>query len=171
MAAPRFFVSLPLTPAHVGAEVDLPDDTAHYAVRVRRLAVGDALTLFTGDGGEFAGMLVHAGKRDARVRIDAFTDGVPEPARDVTLVQAITATDTMDIIVRHAVELGARALQPVVSARSARFPDGAHGDKRLQHWRAVTVAGCEQCGRNRVPRVDAPLSFARRTNQNSETVC
>ena len=42
MAAPRFFVSIPLTPDAVGDDVALPEDAAHHAVRVRRLAMGDA---------------------------------------------------------------------------------------------------------------------------------
>jgi len=66
----------------------------------------------------------------------------------------------MDVIVRRAVELGAVALQPLVSERSARFPTGAHGEKRLAHWRGVAVAACEQCARNRVPVVHEPMPLA-----------
>jgi 16S rRNA (uracil1498-N3)-methyltransferase len=44
-----------------------------------------------------------------------------------------------------------------VSERSARFPAGDHGAKRLAHWRQVVVAACEQCGRNRVPEVHHPM--------------
>jgi len=160
MAAPRFFVTLPLAPALVGSEVVLPEAAAHHALRVRRLVAGDALVLFAGNGGEYAATLVHAGKREARVRIDAFAEGVAEPARAVVLAQGLVATDAMDAIVRHAVELGAAALQPLVTARSARFPAGAHGDKRVAHWRAIAVAACEQCGRNRIPAVADPLPLA-----------
>ena len=83
-----------------------------------------------------------------------------ESALTTTLAQAIVAADTMDTIVRHAVELGVAAIQPVVTERSARFPSGAHGDKRLAHWRHVARSGCEQCGRNRVPAVRDPVPLA-----------
>ncbi len=156
MAAPRFFVDLSLAPAAVGSEIALPDALAHYALRVRRLAPGDGLTLFTGAGGEYAATLTHAGKREARARIDAFAAGIAEPLRAVTLVQALVATDPMDAIVRHATELGVARVQPVVTERSARFPSGAHGERRVAHWRAIAVAACEQCGRNRVPDIAAP---------------
>jgi 16S rRNA (uracil1498-N3)-methyltransferase len=59
----------------------------------------------------------------------------------------------MDFVVRRAVELGVAAVQPVVAARSARFPSDERGRKRLAHWRQIAVAACEQCGRNRVPPV------------------
>ena len=69
-------------------------------------------------------------------------------------MQAIAANDAMDVVVRKAVELGVAAIQPVITARSARFPAGERGDKRLAHWRQIAVAACEQCGRNRIPPVD-----------------
>ena len=160
MAAPRFFVPAPLDPSAAGSEYALPDAPAHHALRVLRLSVGDPLTLFTGAGGEFAATLVRAGKRDAWVRLDAFLPVERESALAVTLVQGIAATDAMDTIVRRAVELGVAAIQPAVSARGARFPAGAHGDKRLAHWRQVAVAACEQCGRNRVPEVHDVIELA-----------
>jgi RsmE family RNA methyltransferase len=132
----------------------------HHALRVLRLGRGDDIALFDGTGGEYQGTIARAGKRDAWARIDAFDAVDRESALATTLVQAIVAADTMDAIVRHAVELGVAAIQPVVTERSARFPLGAHGDKRLAHWRQVARAGCEQCGRNRVPDVRDPVPLA-----------
>lgn len=153
MGAPRFFVSDRLPSPNVGTEVALPDDVAHHALRVLRLNVGDAITLFGGDGGEYAATITRAGKRDAWVTLDAHRAVDREASIAVTLVQALAASDAMDAIVRHAVELGVAALQPVITARSVRFPAGAHGDNRIAHWRSVVIAACEQCGRNRVPPV------------------
>jgi len=160
MGAPRFFARDALSTASVGTEAALPADVAHHALRVLRLTPGDAVVLFDGTGGEYAGTITRAGKRDAWARIDRFDPVDRESPFAVTLVQAITASDTMDAVVRHAVELGTAAIQPVITGRSARFPSGAHGDKRLAHWRQVAVAACEQCGRNRVPVVHAPLALA-----------
>lgn len=160
MRAPRFFFGAPLSPDVVGSEIALPDDVVHHALRVLRLATGDAMVLFDGRGGEHRATLVRAGKREAWVRIDAFDPADRESPLGVSLVQAITATDTMDAIVRHAVELGVAAIEPVVTERSARFPAGAHGDERLAHWREVAVAACEQCGRNRIPGVLAPVMLS-----------
>jgi 16S rRNA (uracil1498-N3)-methyltransferase len=137
----------------VGGVYALPDAVAHHALRVLRLAVGDRITLFTGAGGEFAATLTRADKREAAARIDAFDPVERESALAVTLVQGIAANDAMDHAVRRAVELGAAAIQPVLTTRSARIPDGERGAKRLAHWRQIVSAACEQCGRNRVPDV------------------
>jgi 16S rRNA (uracil1498-N3)-methyltransferase len=139
-SCPRFFMGEPAVPLIAGTEIALPDTVVHHATRVLRLGPG-------------------VGKREAWARIDAFHGRESEAPLAVTLVQAIAASDTMDIVVRRAVELGAAAIQPVESERSARFPAGAQGGKRLAHWRQVAVAACEQCGRNRVPAVHEATTF------------
>jgi len=139
----------------------LPDNVAHHALRVLRLAVGDRVVLFTGAGGEFAATLVRADKREAAARIDAFDPVERESALAVTLVQSIAANDAMDHAIRRAVELGAAAIQPVLTTRSARVPDGERGQKRLAHWCQIVIAACEQCGRNRVPEVRSVVSLER----------
>jgi 16S rRNA (uracil1498-N3)-methyltransferase len=153
MSVPRFHVASEIGAGDVGREIALPDAAAHHALRVLRLATGDAVTLFTGAGGEFAATLIRADKRNAWVLLDAFSAVERESALGVTLVQGIPASDAMDSIVRRAVELGVAAVQPVLAARSARFPSDERGAKRLVHWRQIVVAACEQCGRNRVPPV------------------
>jgi 16S rRNA (uracil1498-N3)-methyltransferase len=153
MSIARFHCPGELVAGDVGREYALPDAVAHHALRVLRLGVGDRIVLFTGAGGEFAATLARADKRDAAARIDAFDPVERESDFAVTLVQGIAANDAMDHAVRRAVELGAAAIQPVLTTRSARVPDGERGGKRLAHWRQIVIAACEQCGRNRVPEV------------------
>jgi 16S rRNA (uracil1498-N3)-methyltransferase len=160
MAAPRFFVSLDLSPLLAGQTVLLPEAAAHHAVRVLRLAAGDAVTLFTGAGGEYAATLVRVDKRGGAVRVERFDAVERESPFAVTLAQGIAANDAMDYAVRKTVELGVAAIQPLVTARSAPLPAGERSDKRLAHWRHVALAACEQCGRNRIPEIAAPLPLA-----------
>ncbi|MCE7876447.1 MAG: 16S rRNA (uracil(1498)-N(3))-methyltransferase, partial [Betaproteobacteria bacterium PRO3] len=70
----------------------------------------------------------------------------------IRLALAVLATDAMDYAVRKAVELGAAAIEPVVAARS----QGASRSNRGEHWRRIVLAACEQCGRNRIPPIEAP---------------
>ena len=161
MSVARFHCPGELVASDVGSEYALPDAVAHHALRVLRLAVGDAIVLFTGTGGEFAATLTRADKREAVARIDAFDPVGRESDFAVTLVQGIAANDAMDHAVRRAVELGAAAIQPVLTTRSARVPDGERGEKRLAHWRQIVIAACEQCGRNLVPAVHDVVTLER----------
>jgi 16S rRNA (uracil1498-N3)-methyltransferase len=160
MGSPRFHVEIPLGPAMIGETIPLPAAAAHHAVRVLRFAAGDALTLFDGAGGEYAALLARVERGQAHVRIESFDPVERESPFVVTIAQAIAANDAMDFALRKSVELGATALQPIVCERSAPLPSGERGDKRLAHWRGIAEAACEQCGRNRIPPVQAPLAWS-----------
>ena len=160
MGAPRFLTPTALSPSLAGSDVELDAHAAHHATRVLRLAVGAAVTLFDGTGGEYAATLVRADKRGATVRVERFLPIERESLYAVTLAQAIAASDAMDSALRKATELGVAAIQPIVTARSAPLPDGERGEKRVAHWRHVAAAAAEQSGRNRIPEIAAPRSFA-----------
>jgi 16S rRNA (uracil1498-N3)-methyltransferase len=152
-AAARLYCDLPLSP---GAEFALPEAAARHAVTVLRLQVGDALNLFNGEGGEYRASLVAVGKREARVRLIEFHPAERESPLAITLALGISAGERMDYSLQKATELGVSAIVPLATERSVVRLSAERADRRLQHWRHVVIAACEQCGRNRVPAV-APL--------------
>ena len=156
MTAPRFLSPARLAPELAGQTIELHESAAHHATRVLRLAVGDALTLFDGTGGEYAATLVRVDRRGAAVRIESFRSVDRESPLALTLAQGIAASDAMEYAIRKATELGATSIQPLVTARSAPLPSGERGERRVAHWRQIAIAACEQCGRNRVPDVLPP---------------
>jgi 16S rRNA (uracil1498-N3)-methyltransferase len=153
LAFPRLYIAEPMGPERVGRTMSLPDEPAHHAVRVLRLAPGDRATLFDGRGGEYAATLTQVGKRGAEVSVDAFLTVERESPLTVVLVQCVLASDAMDYAVRKATELGVAVVSPVVAERSQRIGDD-RSDKRLAHWRRIAIAACEQCGRNRLPAIE-----------------
>jgi 16S rRNA (uracil1498-N3)-methyltransferase len=94
------------------------------------------------------------------VRVDRFDPIERESPLTVTLAQAVIANDAMDYALRKATELGATAIQPVRTVRSAPLPSGERAERRRLHWQQVAVAACEQCGRNRVPAVASAVPLA-----------
>lgn len=155
---PRFHCSMPLAPGRV---VDLPESVAHHASRVLRLRSGDALTLFNGDGGEYTARILDIERTRVSAEILQWLDCERESTLAVTLVQALQAGEKMDSTIQKAVELGVRRIVPVVSRRSVLRLDGERALRRLQHWRGVIAAACEQCGRNRLPEIVAPEGLDR----------
>ncbi len=150
MAAPRFHVPQSLAE---GMPLSLPSAAAHHAARVLRLRAGDAVTLFNGQGGEYAARIVAIGKRDVEVEIGRHDPVERESLLAVTLVQSISSGERMDLTIQKAVELGVTRIVPVESARSVVRLDGERAAKRQQHWQQVAISACEQCGRNRIPEV------------------
>ena len=149
---PRFFCPFPL---HPGAHVELSTDATHHALKVLRVGAGDAAILFDGRGGQWRATLQPAGKA-LRATLEEFNGTDNEPPLDLTLVQALPASDKMDFVVQKAVELGVRRIQPVAAKRSVIKLSGERAERRVEHWRNISIAACEQSGRNQVPSV-API--------------
>jgi len=147
---PRFYLPETLAPDTL---ITLPDASAHHAARVLRLSVGDAVTLFNGRGGEWAGNIHHIGKRTVDVRVAAWQDVERETPLRITLAQGISSGERMDYALQKAVELGVHAIQPVACTRSVVKLSGERADRRRSHWQNLVIAACEQCARNRVPEV------------------
>ena len=152
MNSPRFYCPLPLTP---GALAGLPENAARHACRVLRLRVGDSLTLFDGQGGEYVGRIAVVERERVTVEVLAWQAVERESALSLTLVQALQAGEKMDLTVQKAVELGVSRIVPVASRRSVLRLEGERAVRRLAHWRGVVASACEQCGRNRLPEVTA----------------
>jgi 16S rRNA (uracil1498-N3)-methyltransferase len=159
MMTPRLFVGAEPQALTPGTDYALPGNAVRHAARVLRMRTGDALTLFTGAGGEYAATILRADRRAVTVRIERHDAVERESAWAVTLVQSLIAADLMDWIVRKAVELGVHAIAPVQAARSQAVP-GERAARRAEHWRQVAIAACEQCGRNRVPTILPSMSLA-----------
>ncbi len=150
---PRFFSpeALPREGAFP-RHVTLGEEVAGH-LRVLRMATGDAVRVFDGNGGEFAGVIESIGKREAHLLLAKHDPVERESPLAVTLVQSLATGDKMDWVVQKAVELGVTAIQPVDSARATVRLSAERAAKRLEHWRGIVIAACEQCGRNRLPKV------------------
>jgi 16S rRNA (uracil1498-N3)-methyltransferase len=155
MPAPRIYVDHALSP---GAELALGASGARH-VQVLRLQPGDALTLFDGRGGQWAGAVVAMSRREVRVRAAHHEAVERELPRAVTLAVGMPANERMDALIEKATELGVVQIQPLVCERSVLRVAGERAQRKAVHWRAVAVAACEQCGRNRVPDVAEPIGL------------
>lgn len=141
------------TPLSAGSTLDLPEGPARHLAQVLKMRPGERLTVFDGSGGEYAAEIVEAGRRDVRVRLDAFNPVDRESPLEVTLAQCVSKGDRMDYTIQKAVELGVTRIVPLLSERSVVRLDAERWDRKLEHWRGVVAAACEQSGRTQVPRV------------------
>lgn len=141
-----------------GAPLVLPDATARHVTHALRMRRGDALTLFTGAGGEWLSTIASLSRHEVVVVPQRHDPVERESAHRVTLVQAVIAADAMDFVVRKAVELGVATIVPLVAGRS-QAPDRDRLLRRHGHWMQIVIAACEQCGRNRIPSVAAPIGW------------
>ena len=143
-----------------GTEIVLPTQAGEHLTRVLRLPPGAPFTLFNGAGGEFSAALkASAGKR-VLAHVLAHTAVERESPLQVTLLQGIARGERMDLIVQKATELGVTRIVPFLAERSVVRLDPKQRLRKREHWQAIAISACEQCGRNRVPEVCEPTELA-----------
>lgn len=156
MPTPRFHSPLP---GHSAASFDLPPEAAHHATRVLRLRTGAAVQLFDGQGNALDAVITEiAGKRVVLGKLSPCS-GEPRPPLRIVLAQALSSSEKMDWIVQKATELGVAEIQPLNTERSVAKLSPERIARRLEHWRLVAISACEQCGRNSLPEINAPLDI------------
>ena len=159
-AAPRFHCATELS---TGAHLDLPPGAARH-VQVLRLQPGANITLFGGlagsaKGGEFMATITAMGRQSVQVLVGQHTPVERETNRRLYLAVGIPANERMDWLVEKATELGVAEIQPLMTERTVVRLDPQRGLKKLAHWQSIAVAACEQCGRNRLPVLHAPMAL------------
>lgn len=156
MRLTRIFLPGPL---RVGAEFALPTDSAHHVARVLRLNAGASLIVFDGESGEYRATISRIAAGAVSVQTNDLIRSISVPPLRITLVQGISRGERMDWALQKATELGVHRLAPVLTARSVVRLDDRQGEKKLEHWRNVVRSACEQCGRNDLPELLAPVAL------------
>lgn len=154
-----------LTRVHVaedlraGKRIPVEGAAANHITRVLRLRAGEPLTLFNGNGAEYAATILEFHRDTVVVEVGQEVAVSRESPLPFTLAQGISRGERMDWILQKATELGGSRIVPVFTERSVVRLDARQAERKLQHWRGIAVAACEQCGRNIVPRIAHPTDL------------
>jgi len=134
-------------PALTGSE-------ARHLSQVLRIRCGETITVFDGCGRRATAEVSNVARDRVALKLGA-VQVAPAPRPAITLVQAIPKGKTMDLIVQKAVELGAAAIQPLVTRHTVVQP----GDGKSDKWRRTALEACKQCGQDTLPHIAEPLTF------------
>lgn len=147
---PRLYLDAPLT---AGGRTTLERAQSHYLQDVLRLADGERVLVFNGRDGEWVARLT-SGKRAATLDIDS-QHRTQTNLPDLHYVFAPLKHARLDYMVQKAVEMGARALVPVITQRTqvARV--------NTERMRANVIEAAEQCGIISLAEVSEPLALDR----------
>jgi 16S rRNA (uracil1498-N3)-methyltransferase len=149
---PRFFVE----GVHaVGDVVDLSGADARKMRVVLRGRTGDRVEICDSGGNTFAASLVADDVRVA-ARLEERHSEAVEASREIVLYQSVPKGAKMDFIIEKATELGVTRIVPVMTERTI---GAASGDAKIDRWNRLARTAAAQCGRSRVPVVDAPVRW------------
>ena len=148
--APRLFVDAAL---NQGARIELERNQSNYLGNVLRLSAGESILVFNGHDGEWQAQI------DGRKRPDGLTiitqtrpqDRLP----DIAYVFAPLKHARLDYMVQKAVEMGASALQPVLTRHTQV------SRVNVERMRANVIEAAEQCGILSLAKVVEPVALDR----------
>lgn len=146
----------------------LDEAAAHHVARVLRMQIGDALRVFNGQGGEYAAIITAIDKKKVSIALGDFDPINRESPLQIHLGQSLALGDRMDYAIQKCVEMGVHEITPLWTERSNVKLDPARLESRLQHWQKLIISACEQCGRNYLPLLHAPVSFSTWINKPAE---
>ncbi|UPJ68678.1 16S rRNA (uracil(1498)-N(3))-methyltransferase [Bradyrhizobium sp. 191] len=154
--APRLFVDAALVQ---DARVSLDRDQSNYLGNVLRLAAGAEVLAFNGRDGEWQAAIEGRKRPDGLVILQQTRpqDRLP----DLTYVFAPLKHARLDYMVQKAIEMGAAALQPVLT----RFTQASRVN--TERMRANVVEAAEQCGILSIATVAEPVPLERFLSQRA----
>jgi len=143
--------------AAVGETVSLAGAEAKHASVVRRVRVGETVTLGDGRGAWLEGTVadVSASRVDVTITGRTATDA---PATRLVLVQALAKGDRDELAIQAACELGVDEVVPWQAARSISRWEGAKAVKGRERWATIVREAAKQAHRPWVPEVSEPQS-------------
>jgi len=154
------FVVDEATDAEPGGTVTLTGAEAHHAAVVRRVRVGEHVTVGDGRGAWLDGECAAVTPKAVEVRIAARRDVVAASPR-IVLVQALAKGDRDELAVQAATELGVDEIVPWQAERSVSRWEGAKAEKGRARWGAIAREAGKQAHRAWLPEVAAVATTGR----------
>lgn len=160
-AEPRGFASTARCAAHVFASLDdavvIDGPDGHHLERVRRLRIGERVTVSDGAGSWRPYRIVATG----RARLDLEADGVvhrePELVPGLAVAFGVGKGAKPEQVVSGLTELGVDRIVPFLSARSVVRWDADRAVAVGDRLRRVAREASMQCRRSRLPEVGDPV--------------
>jgi 16S rRNA (uracil1498-N3)-methyltransferase len=156
MRIPRIYSHQPLSGQSI---VDLDENASRHLSKVLRMQAGRELILFDGHGGEYSAIISAVGKKVVSVELGDFSSIDRQSPLSIHLGIGISRGERFDHVLQKATELGVTTITPLFSERTEVKLSGPRLEKKQLHWQQILISSCEQCQRNRLPELSAPLNL------------
>lgn len=140
--------------------VTLNADESKHLRNVLRLSAGDEVLVFDGEGRSYQCTVENTGrgKDGSSLRIaKELSRNLGESPLDLTLAIGLLKGEKFDLAIQKAVELGVKQIIPLETHRTdVKLKDAA---KKRERWERIALEATKQCGRTRLTKIQAPVSF------------
>ena len=128
-------------------------------LRVLRRGVGDVVLLFDGTGWEGLARVEKVAGRKIFFSIREKRFLPRDSPLKITLALPLIRPQFLEWVLQKGTELGVSAFIPYYSTHSGPKASQRDWGGKLERWERIIAGAGKQCGRNRLPLLENPLSF------------
>src|SRR5690606_37560834 len=108
-------------------------------------------------GGEFAATINEVTKKNVISLVAEHSSENRESPLQLELAIGISRGERFEWVLQKATELGVTKITPLVTERTEVKTNGDRQGKMLARWQHIIISACEQCQRNLLPELAAPV--------------
>ena len=141
------------------SNLEIDGEQSHYITRVLRLQIGDRMILFDGSGSEWAAKIIDTKRNRLLLELEERATPDRESPINLTLIQSVSRSKRMDLVMQKSTELGVTRIVPVFSTNTVVKMKEDKIEKKLNHWRNILISASEQSGRTKIPDLMSPIQL------------
>jgi 16S rRNA (uracil1498-N3)-methyltransferase len=142
-----------------GEIVSLTDtEQLHHLKDVLRLKVNDGVSIFDGEGNDYAGVITGIDKRQVEIKVKQVRSA-NKTSLKLTVACAIPKGSRMDEVIDYLTQLGVERIIPMRTERTVVKLDSAKTEARLKRWQKIAQSAAQQSQRSRIPVIESVARF------------
>ena len=155
MVEPLFFAAIGSDSA-VGSSFTLGGPEAKHAVSVRRMTIGESISVSDGSGVKMRGKVTKVKKETLEISIESIEE-LFAPKSQLVLIQALAKGDRDELAIQACTELGLFGVIPWQADRSISIWKAEKKQKGQARWQSIVTEAAKQSLRAFIPRVEKVL--------------
>lgn len=155
MVEPLFFAAIGSDSA-VGTSFTLGGPEAKHAISVRRMTIGESISVSDGSGVKMRGKVTKVKKETLEISIESIEE-LFAPKSQLVLVQALAKGDRDELAIQACTELGLFGVIPWQADRSISIWKAEKKQKGQARWQSIVTEAAKQSLRAFIPRVEQVL--------------
>lgn len=161
----RFYVS---DVSEADKSVHIYGEDVNHIKNVLRLKNGDEITVGDGSGRDYTCVISDLNDECVVADIVDICDNAAELPVDIYLFQGLPKADKMEFIIEKAVEIGAKAIIPVMMERTVVKLDEKKKPRKLERYNLIAESASKQSRRGIIPEVKNFMTMKEAINMASE---
>ena len=117
------------------------------------------MILFDGSGSEWTAKVIDTKRNRLLLELEERATPDRESPINLTLIQSISRSQRMDLVMQKSTELGVTRIVPVFSTNTIVKMKEDKIEKKINHWRNILISASEQSGRTKIPDLISPIQL------------